>query len=127
MPANRLPARDLYCLRDAICELFGWPPGSDEWNAFIEAPDPADMLPLFEHLGLESYDPLHAPHRAELETLWDHPGIATFEFHSVRAGHAVFVGHLRSLLYQWPLHPEYAKYGPEIVRVVVDRRQPPRL
>ena len=29
---------DGWCIRDAICQLFGWRPGLEEWLRFIEGP-----------------------------------------------------------------------------------------
>src|SRR6266849_3820739 len=77
LPTNPLPG-DGWCVRDAFCELFRWPPGSDEWNAFIEIPYHEDMPRLIEHLGLESYDPEYRPHAEKLAARLDHPGIVAY-------------------------------------------------
>lgn len=49
----RPPLGDLWCLQDAVCELFCWPPGSAEWFRFVEAPEPHDVGRLFQHLVLQ--------------------------------------------------------------------------
>ena len=105
--------------------MFGWPAGSAEWHAFIEAPHTDDMPRLIEHLGLEEYDPEYGPHRLALEDRWDHPGVAVFQFRELPAAHVVYVGHIRSLMHEWPLPVDYAPYGPYLLRVIVDTRQPP--
>jgi hypothetical protein len=113
---------DGWYLRDAVCPLFGWPPGSREWNSFIEYPAAQDTDRLIEHLGLEWYDPKYQPHRTELARKLDHPGFLVYAFHSVRMAHAVYEPHLR---YPWGLPPQYTPFDPELYRVVVDVRQPP--
>ncbi len=55
-PHNTLPGNG-WCLRDAICTLFGWPPGSPDWAAFQEYPSWGDTHRLIAHLGLVAFDP----------------------------------------------------------------------
>ena len=43
---------DGWCMRDAVCRLLGWEPGSGEWLRFIEGPQGRDVPRLAEHLGL---------------------------------------------------------------------------
>ena len=120
---SRPPLGDLWCLRDAVCELFRWPPGSAEWSRFVEAPEPHDVGRLFQHLGLQGYDPEYRPHALELATRLDHPGIAFYRLHSIKMEHAVFEGHIRHLR---GLPQEYARLNPEFFHLVVDDRQSPR-
>ncbi|MCL4413402.1 MAG: hypothetical protein M1522_01430 [Actinobacteria bacterium] len=119
---------DYWCVRDAFCKLLGWSLGSDEWNAFIEAPSPKDMDPLIEHLGLVAFDPDrgHEPRYADLLASLDHPGVAFYNLHRCRISHCIFQPHVRHLR---PLPPIYQLIDPypEFFRIVVDLRQPPRL
>lgn len=55
-----------WCLRDAVCRLFGWPAGSEDWAAFIPGPTLADALRLTGHLGLALLPPEQAPAAAGL-------------------------------------------------------------
>src|SRR5207248_1264843 len=104
----------------SVCQLLGWPPGSDEWSRFIEAPHPDDMLPLYQHLGLLVCDVGIEQHVRELAALLDHPGIASFILPSIKIGHAVYLGHLRTLGmhhvtgYRYLLHPLHLAAGPEL-------------
>ena len=126
------PTGDLWCLRDSICALFGWPEGSDERKTFIKAPHPNDVQPLFEHLGLVIRDVGIELHVRDLAGLLNHPGILMFQFAYIPIGHAVYLGDLRELAwhhatgYRQLLAPGHLAAGPELFWVVVDSRQPPR-
>jgi hypothetical protein len=113
---------NLWCLRDAYCALFGWEEGSDEWNRFIEAPDPGDPDRLREHLGLSWFDPEYPPHWEVWQNRLDHPGISFYAIHSLQLGHCIYQPHVR---YLRPLPDEYRRYDPELFRIVIDTRQPP--
>lgn len=106
-------------MRDAICELFGWPPESEDWKAFIEGPGDEDVLRLCEHLGLEVFDPIYPEHRKELEERLDYPGICLYLFRRFQAMHCMYQPDIRNLR---PLPPQYSffKPDPELVRIVVD-------
>jgi hypothetical protein len=129
---------DRWCVRDAYCALFGWPPDSDEWNRFIEGPATEDMEPLASHLGVETFDVRSPAGWNAIIPKVDHPGVAVFEFPQLKVSHMVYVGHVRVLLEQWPygrdshpygywpLTPEYLPYSPLLRLVLVDLRQLPR-
>ena len=89
---SNLPG-DLWCVRDAFSELMGWPPGTDEWGHFIEAPLPADMDRLCDHLGLVWYDPDRQ--KDIFGTFVDHLGIAVYVFHTEHMSHAIYQPHLK--------------------------------
>jgi hypothetical protein len=122
------PGGDLWCIRDAFCALMGWPPGSEGWEAFIEAPRGRDMYRLVEHLGLEWFDPEYYPHQAEIAARLDRPGVLLYDLFVPTPtgfqpmGHTMYEPHLRNPL--WLSH-RYAPYRPGLVNVVVDTRQPP--
>lgn len=124
-PAMRSLPGDLWCVRDSFCALMRWPPGSEEWSRFIEAPNgPADMERLLNHLGLDSYDPEYADHGDLMRESLDHPGIVCYKFHSQRMEHCQYQPHLRHFQ---PLPPQYviADPSPELFQVIVDLRQDP--
>lgn len=130
---------DGYCLRDAVCELMGWVPGSPPWHSFPESPDGHDLGALDTHLGLTSYDISYPEDLARLATHVDHPGFAMFLLQRIQQTHAVFVYSIRELLghwaipdgnavqgrmgWLWPLHPQYAAYAPMLLGVTFDDRQ----
>lgn len=124
----RPPGGDLWCIRDAFCALMGWPPESEDWSAFIEAPDGPDMYRLIEHLGLEWFDPEYYPHLPEINARLDHPGILLYDLFiptpaGIRPiGHTMYEPHLRKP--RW-LPRRYAPYRPGLVNVIVDTRQSP--
>lgn len=120
LPASA--AGDGWCVRDAFCELFRWPVGSDEWLAFVEGPHPEDMDRLTEHLGLEWFDPGHPAHIGPLSERLDHPGATCWKLHAVRMSHVIYQPHLR---YERPLPEQYWPFQPERFRVLVDARQEP--
>jgi len=124
-PSTRLLPGDLWCVRDSVSELMGWPPGSLEWLRFIEAPDgPGDMERLLAHLGLVSYDPEYPGHVEPLRKALDHPGIACYKFHRMRMEHCMYQPHLRHFI---PLPAQYlsADPNPKLFQVIVDLRQAP--
>jgi len=102
---------------------MGWPPGSENWVRFIEAPIPEDLDRLDEYLGLVVIDPAIAQHREELLALLDHPGIAGYDFHGMKVSHAQYQPHLRHFQ---PLPGEYNAFdsNSELVRIVVNPRRP---
>ena len=50
-----VPGDNGWCVRDAVCQLFGWPPGSENWSAFMEGVQGEDTPRLAEHLGLACF------------------------------------------------------------------------
>jgi hypothetical protein len=123
--AMRALPGDLWCVRDALCALMKWQPGSDEWNCFIEAPNgPANMQRLIDHLGLVSFDPDFPGHASLLQRAPDHPGVASYKLHQVRMEHLQYQPHLRHFV---PLPSEYllADSEPELFQIIVDLRQDP--
>jgi hypothetical protein len=124
-PAMRSLPGDLWCVRDAFSALMQWPPGSEEWFRFIEAPDgPADMERLIDHLGLIWLDPGYPEHATVLSEALDHPGIASYKFHRMQMEHCMYQPHLRHMI---PLPPQYraADPNPELFQIILDPRQPP--
>jgi hypothetical protein len=121
---RQLPG-NLWCVGDAFCALMGWAPGSDEWNAFIEAPAPDDMGRLIDYLGLVWFDPDFGPHQAAPAAALDHPGITCYKLHRLRMSHCLYQRHVRHLR---PLPAEYwlVDPDPELFQIVIDLRQPPR-
>lgn len=113
---------DLWCVRDAFSELMGWPSGSDEWAHFIEAPLPADMDRLCDHLGLVWCDPDRQ--QDIFGTFVDHPGIVVYAFHTEQMSHAMYQPHLKHLR---PLPPRYDPLRRELFRIIADLRQKPGL
>jgi hypothetical protein len=140
------PGEDGWCMRDAICQLFGWKPGSEEWLRFIEGPQGTDTPRLAEHLRLTLFSIDVPQDFNELIRLLDHPGVAVFVFYDFKMSHVVFVPDLRWLLhhwptieglparpadrplwsYGWPLGPEHMSRRPVLGAVLVDEREPPR-
>jgi hypothetical protein len=131
-------------MRDAICQLFGWRPGSEERRLFVEAPVGKDTPRLAEHLGLACFQ---VPQDwSELISRLAHPGAAIFDLHADQKSHVVYIDDLRWLLhhwptidglparpedrplwcYGWPLGREHMIRGPVFGAVLVDERQPPR-
>jgi hypothetical protein len=123
--AHRPAPGDLWCVRDAFCALMRWEPGSNEWDSFVEAPLPGDMDRLVEHLGLVWFDPEHESHKLGLQASLDHPGITVYAFHLVQMSHCLYQPHIRHLR---DLPPQYRliDLNPELFRIIVDTRQPPR-
>jgi hypothetical protein len=58
---------------------MGWPPESEGWEAFIEAPRGRDMYRLVEHLGLEWFDPEYYTHQIEIAARLDYPGVLLYD------------------------------------------------
>jgi hypothetical protein len=142
MPAEA--GEDGWCMRDAVCQLFGWQPGSENWYQFVEGPQGEDTARLAEHAGLTF---LQVPQDwNELVARLDHPGAAIFDFHIYQKSHAVYVEDLRWLLHHWPtvdgmaagpeirpllwfgwpLGPQHMARGPVLGAVLIDERQPRR-
>ena len=123
-PSSNPALGDNWCMRDALCKLFGWPVGSKEWHAFIEGPGPADMDRLLDHLGLKWYDPEYDPHWSELAELLDHPGIILYKSRQLRVEHALYEPHLRHIR---GLPPIYWNHAPdwELFQYIPDVRQEP--
>ena len=125
-----VPVGDLWCVRDAFCQLMDWSPGSLEWDSFIEEPDGPDVYDLAEHLGLTWRDPRAPDHYQALLTELDHPAVFLWGLTIPTAsgpgklGHTAFERHAavpRGL----PL--VYSPYHPELVAVFVDTRRPPKI
>jgi hypothetical protein len=123
---GKIPAElgDGWCLRDAMCQLFGWSIGSKEWRAFIECPSAYDTERLCDHLGLEWYDPLHPPHIPLLQARVEHPGAFVYVSGLWQLSHVIYEPHLR---YPRWLPPAYLDVDPnwELLRCFVDVRQSP--
>jgi hypothetical protein len=137
------PGEDGWCVRNAICKLFGWEPESDEWPRFIEAPAWQDMPRLAEHLGLTFFD--FPRDWANLIGRMAHPGVAVFGFPEYEKSHTVDVHDIQWLLhhwptlggppatpderplwkYGWPLGDQYLDRGPVLGAVIIDEREPP--
>lgn len=134
---------DGWCMRDAVCQLFGWRPGSENWRRFIEGPQGKDAPRLAEHVGLTEFQ---VPQDwNELIRRLAHPGVAVFDFHAYQKSHVVYVHDLRRLLhhwpacdgrparpedrplwcYGWPLGREHMMRGPVLGAALIDERQPP--
>lgn len=138
------PGEDGWCMRDAICQLFGWPYGSENWWQFVEGPQGKDTPRLAEHLGLTEF---------QVPQDWNdligrlaHPGVAIFDFHAYQVSHVVYVADLRWLMhhwatidglpatgedrqllsYGWPLGPEHMVRRPVLGAVLIDEREFPR-
>jgi hypothetical protein len=102
---------------------MAWDEGTDDWDAFIEAPAREDMDRLTEHLGLVWFDPDYGPHQRALAASLDHPGISCYGLHRVRLSHCMYQPHVR---YLRPLPVEYWAFDPELFRIVIETRQTPR-
>jgi hypothetical protein len=120
-PVMRALPGDLWCVRDAFSELMGWPPGTDEWGRFIEAPAPGEMLRLIDHLGLAWCDPDRQPEI--FATFLDHPGISVYAFHTHQMSHVLYQPHLRHLR---SLPPQFSGIPAELFQTIADLRQLPR-
>ena len=99
-------------MRDAVCQLFGWRPGSENWRRFIEGPQGKDAPRLAEHVGLTEFQ---VPQDwNELIRRLAHPGVAVFDFHAYQKSHVVYVHDLRRLLHHWPAWPMDGPQGLKI-------------
>ena len=77
-----------WCVRDALCELYGWAPGSKNWRTFVvEYPEGKDIERLVQHLGLVWLDRQKV---GEDSTLQDHPGVAFYDLDLYQVSHCVF-------------------------------------
>ena len=137
------PGENGWCLRDAVCKLFGWRPGSSEWFRFVEGPQGRDTPRLAAHLGLMNFE--FPQDWNDLIKRTAHPGIAVFDFHVYRKSHAIYVYDVQALIhhwprplrppattderwlfwYGWPLTYQHLIRGPELGAVLVDERQLP--
>ena len=129
---------DGYCVRDAVCQLLGWPVGSPEWKWFRESPAPGDDKRLYDHLGLTIYDIAIPEHWNELITKTANPGIASFALPRIHAGHAVYVPRVFDVLVRWhrpeglplpvrpgygyPLGPQYMNFDPRLFWIILNDR-----
>jgi hypothetical protein len=116
-------AGDGWCARDAFCALFDWETGGPDWSAFVEGVEPQDMKRLEKHLALEGFDPDIQPDKWRLVFPGGHPGIACWKIQPLRMEHVVYEPDLR---YVRPLPAQYASFRPELFRILVDIRRPPR-
>ena len=114
---------DAWCVRDSLCELFGWPVGGSDWKAFIEGPHPDDMQRLEEHLGLVPVDPRLPDDVAWFEHNRAHPGIVAWNLHSHGWTHFCYA---RDLRVPPPLQVQYRFLRPALAGFLVDVRQSPR-
>lgn len=131
---------DGYCLRDAVCQLYGWGPGSADREAFIREPAGGDSARFFEHLGLSFFDFADWEQWKQLHQRLDHPGIALFGFPSVKLSHVVFVSWVEMVLHHWqrdgqpitvdrpvfgwPLGIEHLEHDPQLWGIVVHESRP---
>ncbi|SRR6266496_2507899 len=140
---SRVPGDNGWCMRDAVCRLFGWKPGSKEWSRFIEAPAGPDTPRLADHLGLTVFYIGVPEDWDQLKTRSAHPGIAAFDLPADQMGHVAYVCDVRWLLRYWPtpdgqpsttpalstgwpLGPVHMSRRPVLRAVLVDERQSPR-
>lgn len=65
---------ELWCVRNAICQLMGWPPGSEDHGAFIRPVGTQNILRLAAHLGLTVFDRDNATELTDQALA--HPGTA---------------------------------------------------
>jgi hypothetical protein len=119
---------ELWCVRDAICQLMGWPPGSEDYDAFIPLIGTQNMRRLAAHLGLTMFDSDNATELTD-EVL-AHPGVVEYDLEvpGVPDGdalaHMIYVPDLRGLgVPQLP--PEYDQCNPQLSGFLVDMTQPP--
>jgi hypothetical protein len=123
-PAGRLPPGmpgDGWCVRDAMCALFGWPAGSAEWRAFVEGPHPEDMSRLEAHLGL-----VHVDTDLPADVTWfytnnSHPGLLILNIDAFRRGHVIYSSDLRQFT---GIPQPYRALGATLRGFLVDVRQP---
>ena len=138
-----VPGDNGWCVRDVVCQLFGWPPGSENWSAFIEGPQGEDTARLADHLGLTLLD-LTAPGAYDEPSHHPaHPGVALFGLDKVGMSHVAYVADARWLLRYWPtpdgrpnrkpalstgwpLGPQHMAHGPVLFAVIIDERESPR-
>jgi hypothetical protein len=133
---------DGWCLRDAICQLFGWNISSENRSLFVRWPKGTDDIRLTMYLGLTVFEVSHE-HWDVLVSRAAHPGVARFIFPAYGKAHTVYVPDVRLLLRWWPtpdgrpssqpsrrtgwpLGPEHMKRGPLLGAVLIDEREPPR-
>jgi hypothetical protein len=118
----------LWCVRDAICQLIGWPPGSEDHGLFIQLPGTQNIRRLATHLGLTMIDrdnaaeltPEVLAHPGAVEYVLEIPGVPD----SDALSHMIYVPDLREVLNQG-LTPEYDEYEPSLASVLVDMTHPP--
>lgn len=113
---------DSWCVRDSICQLFHWAPGSWEWQQFRELPHEEDLAYLEQHLGLIQ---IFSSEPAEME--WfernnGHPGVVIWRLTSASGvvGHATYADDLRRVS---RLPAQYDFFQPVADGYLVDVRQ----
>ena len=138
-----VPGENGWCMRDAVCQLFGWRPGSEEWLRFIEAPTGRDLIRLAMHLGLTVFEVGAPGSWDELSHRAAHPGVAMFFFPGTWRAHTAYVPDAQWLLRYWPapdgrpnrqpprdtgwpLDKRYMDRSPVLFAVFIDERRPPR-
>ena len=145
---SKVPGDNGWCVRDAVCELLGWPCDSENWRKFtVEGPEWHDTERLAQHLDLTIFNiSASVPQEYnELITKLEHPGVALFLFEKLETSHVVYIPDLRWLLhhwpgpdgkpatgadrhlwrYGWPLSPEHMQHEPILGAVLVDEHQGP--
>ena len=119
---------ELWCVRDAICQLMGWPPGSEDHDAFIPLVGTQNMHRLATHLGITMFDrddaaeltPEDLAHPGAVEYVLEMPGVPD----SDPLAHMIYLPDLRELAHQG-LPPVYDEYEPSLSCLLVDMTQPP--
>ncbi len=124
-PGGRHPVGlpgDSWCVRDSICQLFHWSPGSWEWQQFRELPHPEDLSYLEQHLGL-----IHVSSSEPAEMEWfarnnAHPGVVIWRLNTPGGvvGHATYAEDLRRVS---KLPAAYDAFQPVADGYLVDVRQ----
>jgi hypothetical protein len=128
-PVGAIPAgAELWCVRDAICQLMGWQPGSEDHGAFIQLVGRQNIHRLAAHLGLTVFDGDNAA-EFTYEVL-AHPGAVIYAFEvpgvpdSDPLAHMIYFPDLREIAHRG-LPSEYDEYQPEIACLLVDLARPP--
>jgi hypothetical protein len=98
--APATPGEIGWCVRDALCELLGWAPGSEEWSRFVESREGQDIPPA-----------CRAPRPNRLR---DSEGL--------ERAHCAPGPWKRG----WPLGDQHLIRGPVLGVVILDERQPAR-
>jgi hypothetical protein len=92
---------DGWCVRDVLCQLFGWECDSDQWSRFVvEGIAWPETVRVAEHLGLTVFE-----FPADWNKLIDrsaHPGVGVFIFPTYKLSHVAYVPDVQWLLHHWP-------------------------